>query len=625
MSGAAQSTVREGLRRASRNLSAEGLPQPSMKGRLFRPLAAYLAAGELENPEPLWLGALAIEMVHEASLLHDDILDRADTRRGEPTLVARAGVSKAVISGDYLLTSAYTVAERVACPGFLTEFIRAVADTVRGELEQGQRAGQRLTLEEYTGIVAKKTGSLFGCATSLGARLTERDPKAAWHRLGVDLGVFYQKIDDLLDYVPEARTGKPPLQDIRQKKWTWPLHFAPPEQWELPEKALSVTTLQDCFEELEQGAKELHTRSRQLGLTSRGTLLLTDRWMAPCRRAIEARRPKMVAVNVTPRETVLGRAAALDGAVAQKHSFRFHSKSFSFAARLFPREARAQVAGVYAYCRFTDDLVDGAPPGQSRQTEALLDAWRELSQEAYEGRRTGCGLVDTVMGHMAEQAVPFRYARELIEGVRMDLRPRTYRNMSELRVYSYRVASVVGGWLTELFGVRHRWVLSRAAALGHAMQLTNILRDVGEDLAMGRIYLPQRNLEYHGLDAARLAEMAGGHAPISAGYRTLVQELMAIAEADYEAAFEAMPYLPSFFQRPVAVAARVYRGIHDSIRANGYDTLTRRAYTTRRGKIRLASAGLIDLSRARRAVQGPPPEERVTGTPWIPEDDEAVA
>jgi len=596
-----------------------------MKGKLFRPLAAYLVAGDLADPEPLWLGTLAIEMVHEASLLHDDILDRADTRRGEPTLVARAGVSKAVISGDYLLTSAYAVAGRVACPGFLGEFIQSVADTVRGELEQGQRAGQRLTLDEYTGIVAKKTGSLFGCATSLGARLTDRDPTAAWYRLGIDLGVFYQKVDDLLDYVPEARTGKPPLQDIRQRKWTWPLHFAPPQQWDLPEQALGVGTLNDCLEELEQSAKELRSRAQQLGLAGEAMSLLTDRWMAPCRGAIAARRPRMVSVQTTPRDTLLARAAALDGRAAQKDSFRFHSKSFSFAARLFPRDARAQVAGVYAYCRFTDDLVDGAPPEQSRQTESLLDAWRELSREGYEGRRTGCGLVDDVMGQMAEQGVPFRYARELIEGVRMDLRPRTYRNMSDLRIYSYRVASVVGGWLTELFGVRNRWVLSRAAALGHAMQLTNILRDVGEDLAMGRVYLPQQNLEYHGLDVPLLSEMAAGHVPIQPGYRALVQEMMAIADADYEAAFEAMPYLPTFFQRPVAVAARVYRGIHDSIRANGYDTLTKRAYTTRRGKIRLASAGLIDLSRARRAVQGPPPEERVNGAPWIPEDDEAVA
>ena len=163
---------------------------------------------------------------------------------------------------------------------------------------------------------------------------------------------------------------------------------------------------------------------------------------------------------------------------------------------------------MYSYCRFTDDLVDGAPPEESRQTEALLDAWKDLSREAYEGQPTGCGLIDEVMGQMAEQSVPFRYARELIEGVRMDLRPRTYRSMAELRVYSYRVASVVGGWLTELFGVRNRWVLSRAAALGHAMQLTNILRDVGEDLAMGRVYLPQQVLNYHGVEGNALVSPA---------------------------------------------------------------------------------------------------------------------
>ena len=108
------------------------------------------------------------------------------------------------------------------------------------------------------------------------------------------------------------------------------------------------------------------------------------------------------------------------------------------------------------------------------------------------------------MGEMRDAGVPFHYAEELVEGMRMDLDNTRYQTLADLRVYSYRVASVVGGWLTEQFGIQDPWVLERAYALGHAMQLTNILRDVGEDLGLGRLYLPENLLRRYGVDRARL-------------------------------------------------------------------------------------------------------------------------
>ena len=205
------------------------------------------------------------------------------------------------------------------------------------------------------------------------------------------------------------------------------------------------------------------------------------------------------------------------------------------------------------------------------------------------------------MGRMAEMRIPFGLASELIEGVRMDVEPHGYPSMKDLRRYTWRVASVVGAWLTRAFGVRDPWVLERAHDLGHAMQLTNIVRDVGEDLAMGRIYLPADRMAFHGVTPESLLAMkarAQGGGRMDRGYVALLEELMARADSAYAGAYEGMPLLPARFRRPVAVAAQVYRGIHERVRANGYDNLNRRAHTTLRAKIILGRQGLGRLARA---------------------------
>jgi hypothetical protein len=145
--------------------------------------------------------------------------------------------------------------------------------------------------------------------------------------------------------------------------------------------------------------------------------------------------------------------------------------------------------------------------------------------------------------------------------------------------------------MTELFGIRDPWLLDRAAALGHAMQLTNIVRDVGEDLRAGRVYLPAAWLKAHGLDRSKLEWMMSAGV-ILPEYARLVEFILRAAEAEYDFAAPAIRRLPGFFGRPVAVAAGVYRGIHEAVRQNGYDNLTRRARTGPVTKLRLAVSAL---------------------------------
>jgi phytoene synthase len=300
-------------------------------------------------------------------------------------------------------------------------------------------------------------------------------------------------------------------------------------------------------------------------------------------------------------DALLRAATPLADPRARLAYFGRHARTFRFASRLFPRDALEKVAGVYAFCRFTDDLVDEAPESDPDRLEARLDLWLEMARGAYHQGDSVAPFLRDVMRVARDNGAPFHYVHDLVEGVRMDIRPREYETLAELRTYSYRVASVVGGWLTELFGVHDPWVLERAFALGHAMQLTNILRDVGEDLHRGRLYLPADHLQRFGVDRSLLEVKAREGVPMFPAYRKLLEELMGVADRDYEQAFHAIPALPSFFQGPVAVAARAYQGIHDEIRRNDFDNLTRRARTSMVRKLRLGAGALWSLAALNRA------------------------
>jgi phytoene synthase len=629
----ARDHVRQKLKEAAATFSAEGISLPALDGKVLRPLTAYLTVPKVLRPEldqRFWCGALAVEMVHEASLLHDDILDEALQRRGKPTLAVTAGVGPALVTGDHLLTAAYRAAAATESPEFLQTFIRSVERTVAGEIAQEESQGRILEEPEYLQIITGKSGELFRSSFTLPPALLGIASPGASGDLGARFGALYQMVDDFLDYCTEADRGKAPLQDYRQGKWTWPLGLIRVSGFDAPSAEIRAGLFKA---EQESGQAPMEIGARRMALEfdrliqdlARGGLevselkqLLRD-WeellLETTSKEVEAQAslhlhlveesPDSISDLVVTAKTTgaLRRelrlaAGGLESPEDRLAYFGRHAKSFRFAARLFPREQLLRVAGVYAFCRFTDDLVDEAGDEHPEVTEARLNLWLRLSQRAYDGVSSGISLLDDVMGQMRESKVPFHYAEELVEGVRMDLTNTRYRSLEELRLYSYRVASVVGGWLTELFGVRDPWVLERAFALGHAMQLTNILRDVGEDLQMGRLYLPEDLMALHGVDREFLQAKAENGSTVFPGYRRLLDELMAEAEADYERAFEGIPFLPPFFRAPVAVAAHVYRGIHREILRNGYDNLGRRASTSLSRKVLLAIQGLWKLKRA---------------------------
>ena len=249
-----------------------------------------------------------------------------------------------------------------------------------------------------------------------------------------------------------------------------------------------------------------------------------------------------------------------------------HSKTFYFGSRFFPPAQRRAVWAVYAACRRGDDIAD--EPGGG---EAALLSWWEDTRAALGGTPCTPHPVDTALGWAARHyALPSDAFHELYLGLQMDLSGHEYREMADLELYCRRVAGVIGFMIAPICGYSGgERTLDYALRLGQAMQLTNILRDVGEDLARGRVYLPSRLMAEYGVTLAML--QAGQVTP---PYRALMRRLSQQAREWYGEGRTGLPYLHGSGRLAVTAAARAYEGILDALEANDYDNFRRRAHVS---------------------------------------------
>jgi 15-cis-phytoene synthase len=589
-----QQTARDSLTALYSQLRDAGCAAPlEAEGQMIRPLLALAGADALgcQRDASFWAAVAAVQLAHEASLVHDDVIDRAQTRRSAPTIAASRGVAAALVEGDHLLTTAYRLAATTTSGTFMTSFTHAVERTVAGEKLQGRSAGEQLDERAYRHVVGMKSGELLGCALAT-APLLAADPRASdWYVLGRRIGTLYQMLDDLLDYCPAVDLGKPTLGDFVQGRWTWPLlefpdvaagddvhavalRFATPD-------ASGMSPLQRCGVRFRREVENVRAAVASRMPYDVVINEMLQSWVHRVEAAVAAH-AEVGALRV--RESLDARVLAVGDL---RTFFRENSRSFAFAAALFPAEFRTRVSGVYAFCRLTDDLADSDDGLGESERLLRLDLWERLARSAYTGEASGIPLLDDVMTAAAGAGVPFAYVEELMEGMRMDLRGERYETLADLRRYSYRVAGVVGQWLTRMCGVHDSATLERAAHLGHAMQLTNILRDVGEDLRAGRLYLPAETLRTFGITEAQLLH-AMQERTVPARYPEMLEQLMHAADADYASTLGAVGALPAAFRRAIVVAAHVYRGIHAGIRTNAYDNLNARARVGLGAKVLLA-------------------------------------
>jgi phytoene synthase len=246
--------------------------------------------------------------------------------------------------------------------------------------------------------------------------------------------------------------------------------------------------------------------------------------------------------------------------------FRRKARTFWWAGLLLPPEVRDDAATVYAFCRLVDDTGDEADdPGVAK---LALEA---LSNEVL-GRTEPRPLVAEFRAVAVRRELPLEAATELIAGVLGDLGVVRMADDGELLRYCYRVASTVGLMMCAVLGVRCREALPHAVDLGIAMQLTNICRDVAEDAARGRVYLPASRLRAAGVDPELLVR-GGVDARRVAG---VVDEVLALADRYYRSADGGMRDIPGRFRPAILVASRTYRAIGVCLRRRSSDALAGR-------------------------------------------------
>ncbi|MGC2166386.1 MAG: presqualene diphosphate synthase HpnD [Gallionella sp.] len=254
--------------------------------------------------------------------------------------------------------------------------------------------------------------------------------------------------------------------------------------------------------------------------------------------------------------------------------------SFYYSFRFLPADKRRAITALYAFCREVDDVVDDCSDEQVART--TLNWWRAQVAEIYAGKPqhpVGQALVPVV----AQFNLPQEHLLEIIDGMEMDLEHHRYDDFKSLQLYCYRVASVVGLLSAEIFGYQDRQTLKYAHDLGIAFQLTNIIRDVGEDARRNRIYLPMDEMQQFGVTATEIL-----NAKETANFSKLMEFQVDRARRFYQQALDHLPAIDKSSQRTGLVMAAIYRATLDEVVASGCHVLKERISLTPLRKLWLA-------------------------------------
>ena len=253
---------------------------------------------------------------------------------------------------------------------------------------------------------------------------------------------------------------------------------------------------------------------------------------------------------------------------------RQHSRTFYLASALLPKAERQAMRALYAFCRISDDLVD-----TGNGDEAPLRAWqqRALADHPYPDDPVALAWADT----RARYHIPHRYAEQLIEGVAQDLRVTRYDTFDQLAVYSYNVAATVGLMAMHIVGFNGPEAIPYAVRLGVALQLTNILRDVGADWRQGRLYLPRTELANFGLSEE---DIAVGRTDDR--WRNFLRFQIRRTRFLYTQGLPGLAMLHPRGRFAIGAAGELYRAILDEIETHDYDVFHQRVHVGRWEKVR---------------------------------------
>jgi phytoene synthase len=246
--------------------------------------------------------------------------------------------------------------------------------------------------------------------------------------------------------------------------------------------------------------------------------------------------------------------------------------SFYYSFLFLPPERRRAITALYAFCREVDDVVDESSDAQLAATK--LAWWRQEIAGLYAGTPRH-PVSQALAPHVKSFGLEENSMQEIISGMEMDLTQTRYLDWKGLERYCHRVAGVVGPLAARIFGYQETRTLEYAHSLGIAFQLTNIIRDVGEDARKNRIYLPMEELQKFGVPAADILGMRQTDA-----FRSLMRFQAERARSRYEEAFRALPAADRKAQRPGLIMAAIYRALLEEIERDGFNVLAQRTALT---------------------------------------------
>lgn len=275
---------------------------------------------------------------------------------------------------------------------------------------------------------------------------------------------------------------------------------------------------------------------------------------------------------------------------------RTHAKTFYMATRFLPYHKQRSIFAIYGLCRYLDDLVDEAEDLVFQRKISRVEVFEKL--ESFKEK-----LINTYRGEEGDDPILVAFADVLnrynvsidlplllLNGVSMDLTKNRYENFDELYDYSYKVASVVGLMTSEIFGYKNKKALNHAIDLGIAMQLTNILRDVGEDLRRNRIYIPKEDLLKFNLEEDDLFRN-----DVSEKFIDMMKFQIERAKKFYESAEKGIPMLNRDSRLPVMLAKENYSRILSKIEENDYQVFNQRAYLNSTEKFSILPKVILQL------------------------------
>ena len=260
------------------------------------------------------------------------------------------------------------------------------------------------------------------------------------------------------------------------------------------------------------------------------------------------------------------------------------SHSFYAASKVLPKKIRDSAIVLYSFCRIVDDSIDET----TSKDKALKELFKRL--DAVYEERPGDNPSDRCFSILVKfYEMPKQLPLALLEGMDWDTREKEYKTLPELRAYCARVASTVGVMMCVLMRVRDKDILARACDLGVAMQLTNIVRDIGEDARNGRLYIPLDWMAKYGLDRRQFLKNPATSKELGQIAKKLLEE----ARRLYKRSESGLFGLPTSCQPGIYAARYIYEGIGKHIEAVQYDSINRRAKTSRGEKITLLAFSFL--------------------------------